>query len=292
MDGKYVIKTPADAIDSGTEGPLKVDLYIPPYGPRQLNEIRDYTVSEAGYKTGYHYGGRGMETFSVIRGSIEVVLNGKKFTLTEGDILNVEAWCPYSMTFLEAGTVVREMCTDRDNREYDLPEPASCADTDKEKVSDVAADGGGLYEFGAEGIRLVMKTGRWQLGGYKEIWEIRLEKGYRLKYNDAGDSEGLYIVRSGRFMVEVDGKEFYAGAGEGDGDLIHIPANTAYSLTALTDDCIIRDFNVSCHLFRLLEMIEAALDYFPEKLNDKEYFDYLVTVNKAVKFESLKYTHP
>jgi len=64
--------------------------------------------------------------------------------------------------------------------------------------------------------------------------------------------------------------------------------NTAYSITALEDDCVIRDFNVACHLFRLLEMIEAAQDYFPEKLRDQEYYNYLIDVNKAIKFESLK----
>jgi len=286
MDGKYVIKTPSDAIDSRTEGPLTADLYIPPYGPYQLNEIRDYRVSEAGYKVGYHYSDKGMETFLVIKGSIEVVLNGKKFVLTAGDILNVEAGCPYGMTFLEAGTVIRQMCTDRNNREYDLLEPASCADTDKEKVNEVAADGKGLYSFGAEGLRLVLKVGRWQLGGYKEVWELQLDKGYRLQYNDSAESEGLYMVRSGQLTVEVDGEEFHASAD--DGDLIHIPVNTPYSLTALTDDCIIRDFNVSCHLFRLLEMIEAARDYFPEKLKEQAYLDYLIEVNKAIKFTSLQ----
>ena len=286
MDGKYVMKTPSDAVYSKTDSPLTVDLYIPPYGPFQLNEIRDYTVSEAGYKVGYHYGDKGFETFAIMKGSVEVVLNGKKFVLNEGDIMNVEAGCPYGMTFLEAGTVVRQMCTDRNNKEYDMLEPACCIETDKEKINEVACDGKGLYTFSTKGLAMVLKTGRWQLGGYKEVWELQLDKGFKLSYNDSAESEALYIVKSGRVLVEVDGEEFYAGAD--DGDLVHIPVNTAYSLTALTDDCVIRDFNVSCHLFRLLEMIEAALDYFPEKLEDKEYYDYLIEVNKATKFESLQ----
>jgi quercetin dioxygenase-like cupin family protein len=281
MDGKYVRKTPDDALESVMEGRLKMDLYLPPYGANQMNEIRDFTALEAGYRVGYHYSDKGMETFAVIKGSVEVVLNGKKFILTEGDILNVEAWCPYGMTFLEEGTVVREMCTDRNNKEYDLPEPATVADAAKEDIGEAAVSGKGLYEFSAEGINLILKVGRWQLGGYKEIWEMKLDKGYRIQYNDKAESEGLFIVNSGRFMVEVDGKEVPADAG----DLIHIPVCTSYSLTALDEDCVIRDFNVSCHLFRLLEMIEAAQDYFPEKLGDKEYFDYLISANNAVKFE-------
>ena len=284
MDGKYVIKTPADAIDSKTEGPLRTDLYIPPYGPNQINEIRDYTASESGTTVNYHYSDQGAETFTVMKGRVQVVMNGKRFILEEGDIFNVEAWCPCSMTFLEADTVVREMCTNRNNKEYDLPDPADRVDTDKETVPEVAVKGKGIYEFGVEGIALALKVGRWQLGGLKEVWECRVGKGYRLEFSDRSDNEGLYMIRSGRFKVEVDGKGFAAGAD--DGDLIHIPANTAYSLTALSDDCVVQDFNVSCHLFRLLEMIEAARDYFPEKLKERAYIDYLFEANKLVKYKS------
>lgn len=285
LDGKYVIKTPADAIDSKTEGTLRTDLYIPPYGPNQINEIRDYTVSESGCAAGYHFSEKGAETFTVIKGSVSVIMNGKRFVLEAGDILNVEAWCPYSMTFLEAGTIVREMCTNRNNKEHDLPEPAGVVDVAKESIMEAAVKGKGAYEFSTQGIRFVLKTGRWQLGGLKEVWELCVDKGRCLTYSGDCESAGLYMVRSGRFQVEVDGKEFVADAN--DGDLIHIPSHTAYSLTALSQDCVIQDFNVTCHLFRLLEMLEAAQDYFPEKLKDQEYVDYLFEANKAANFKNV-----
>lgn len=284
LDSKYVIKTPAGAIDSKTEGSLTTDLYIPPYGPKQINEVMDYTAGK-GYTVGYHYGETGAETFTVIKGSVQIVMNGKRFMLEEGDIFNVEAWCPYSMTFMEEGTVVREMCTNRSNKEYDLPEPAKVVEVAKESVREVSPKGRGIYEYSAGGIRFVLKTGRWQLGGLKEVWELCIDCGRRIEYGKASESAGLYMVRSGRFQIEVDGRAFIADFD--DGDLIHIPAGTAYSITALSKDCVIQDFNVTCHLFRLLEMIEAAQDYFPDKLKDQDYMHDLLEVNQAVHFKDV-----
>jgi hypothetical protein len=75
-----------------------------------------------------------------------------------------------------------------------------------------------------------------------------------------------------------------------DGDLIRIPAYTPYTLTAMTDDCVLHDYNVTAHLFRLLEMVEAAKDVFPEKLEAPEYMEYLFSINKVRNFTKLEKT--
>jgi len=248
------------------------------------DKVKDYTVSESGRMARYHYVERGARTFAVMKGSVQVISNGRKFVLTEDDIFNAEAWCPYSMTFLSDDTVVRGISLFGPEPQKDLPDPAAWAYVDKSSVLEVSAKGQGIYEFSVAGIEFLLKVGRWQLDGLKEIWEFRIEKGYRLAFNDRTDKEGLFMVKTGRFRVEIGDDEFVAD--EGEGDLIRIPANTAYSLTALSDDCVIHDFNVTCHLFRLLEMIEAARDYFPEKLSDEEYIDYLLEANKVHMFES------
>ena len=249
--------------------------------------VKDITVSESGNMARYHYAEKGEKTFTIMQGSAEAVLNGKKFTLTEGDILNAEAWQPYSISLLSDDTVVREIsaCCGL-GPERVLPDPAALADVDKACVNEVAAKGKGIYEFCAKGIRLILKVGRWQLGGSKEIWECCIDKGYRAAFGGGPDREGLYMVRSGSFRVEADGEEFIAGGGE-DG-LVRIPAGAAFAFTALEDDCVIQAFNVSCHLFRLLEMTEAARDYFPEKLDEQDYIDYLFEANKLTAFESFE----
>jgi len=248
------------------------------------DKVKDYTISESGRLARYHYVERGAKTFTVMKGSVQVVSNGRKFVLTEDDIFNAEAWRPYSMTFLTDDTVVREISLFGREPRQDLPDPAAWAYADKANVDEVSAKGQGIYEFAVSGIKFLLKVGRWQLDGLKEIWEFLMDKGYRIAINDSLDRESLFMIRSGRFLVKIGDDEFVAGEG-GEG-LIRVPPKTAYAFTALSDDCAILDFHVTCHLFRLLEMVEAARDYFPERLSDEEYLDYLCEANKVYMFES------
>ncbi|MCL1896998.1 MAG: hypothetical protein FWG03_10695 [Clostridiales bacterium] len=249
-------------------------------------KVKDITVSESGNMARYHYAEKGAKTFTIMKGSAEAVLNGKRFTLAEGDIFNAEAWQPYSISLLSDDTVVREVSSGRRGPEQALPDPAAVADVDKSYVQEVAEKGKGIYEFSAKGVKLLLKVGRWQLGGFKEIWECCIDKGYRAAFSSSPDREGLYMVRGGSFRVEAGGEEFIAGEGE-DG-LVRVPAGAAFAFTALEDGCVIQAFNVSCHLFRLLEMVEAARDYFPEKLEEQDYIDYLFEANKVTGFESFE----
>jgi len=250
------------------------------------NRIIEYNVSGNDRMARYHYACKGAKTYIVIKGSARAILNGKAFILTEGDIFNAEAWCPYSLSLLEDDTIVREISGVGHEPDHILPDPASCIDVDKAEIGAVICKDEGIYRFKEKGITLLLKVGRWQLDGLREIWEFRLKNGYRLAFNDRSDREGLYMIRGGLFRVEVGGKEYIAGS-NGD-DIVRIPAETAYSFTALSDECVMLDFDVSCHLFRLLEMVEAARDYFPEKLNEQAYIDYLFEANKVVTFESFE----
>jgi len=250
------------------------------------DRVKEHTISENDRMARYHYATEGEKTYIVIKGSARVIMNGKMFILNEGDIFNAEAWCPYSLTLLEDNTIVREISGVGHGPDQILPDPASCIDVDKAFINEVACKDKGIYKYEAEGITLLMKVGRWQLDGSREIWECRIANGYRLAFNDHSDRESLYMIRGGLFRVKVDGKEYIAGA-NGD-DIARIPAKTSHSFTALSDECVLLLFDVSCHLFRLLEMVEAAQDYFPEKLNEQEYIDHLFLANKVFTFESFK----
>lgn len=288
INNKYVVRTPDDAIHSKFDGPCKIDLYIPPCGSGQINEVRDSTYVLGNFRLPYHYHDKGVETFIVHKGCVQVTLNGKRFILEEGDIINIEPWCPHGFVFIDEGVVLREMFTDAgtSHRTFSMPEPVDCEWVGKNTVLEVTCKGEGKEVFAFEGIKFLLKVGRWQLRGFKEVWEYQMKKGYQLQLGNASESEGVYFVKGGRFIVEINGEVLFASAEEGD--LIHIPAYSSYTLTAVSDECVIHDFNVSAHLFRLLEMIEAAQDYFPEKLKDSEYMGYLLEANNVHNFTSFK----
>jgi Gentisate 1,2-dioxygenase len=248
--------------------------------------VKDFTVTGGKSLARYHYAEKGAKTYVVLKGSVGAVLNGRKTVLTEGDIFNAEAWYPYSLELLGDDTVVREVSACKSKHVCFLPDPADPVDTDKAEIGEVSCKGKCIYEFSAEGINLQLKVGRWQLDGVKEIWECNVEKGYRIAFNNRLDCEGLYMIKSGEFLVQVDDREFILD--ESTGEIVSIPAETAFAFTALTENCVIQDFSVDCHLFRLLEMVEAAQDYFPEKLEDQSYKDYLFEANKVIAFESIK----
>jgi len=246
--------------------------------------VKEFTASESGRLARYHYSETGAKTWLVMRGCVQVIQNGKRFVLTEGDIFNAEAWRPYSLTLLTKDTVVREISASGLEPDREMPDPAGWIDADKLQILEASCKCEGVYEFGAEGIKLILKVGRWQLDGYKEIWEYRIDKGFRLAFNGNSEREGLYIVSSGLFRMELDGREIIVGADEED--IVRIPPGAVYAFTALSEDSAIQDFNVACQLFRLLEMVEAARDYFPEKLQEQAYMEYLLEANKVVAFES------
>jgi len=249
-------------------------------------KVIDHTTSVSDHLARYHYGGKESKTFTVMKGGVRVIVNGKMVVLAEGDIFNAEAWCPYNMTFLENDTVVREISEEGCGTEFTLPDPAAWIDADKAQIREVSEKGKGIYQFDTKGMSLLLKVGRWQLNGIREIWECRIDNGYRIAFNDRSESENVVMIRRGLFRFETDGAEFIAGSN--GNDIVRIPAKTAYAFTAASDDCVIQDFQVTCHLFRLLEMVEAAQDYFPEKLEMQEYIDYLFEANKVVAFESFK----
>jgi len=249
------------------------------------NIVRDYTLSDSECLTGFHYADKGARTFTVLKGNVSVILRGKKIVLTEGDIFNAEAWFPFSMTLLCEDTVVREISAGESGTVHYLANHSKSDDAVKEKFCEVSCKGKGLYEFNTKGLSLQLKAGRWQLDGGREIWEYRPEKDYRLAFKGS-ERESVFMIRSGRFRIETEDRDFVAEVG-GE-DLVRIPAGTAHAITALSKDCCIQDFSVLSHLFRFLEMVEAARDYFPEKLDDKDYTDYLFEVNKVITFESFE----
>ena len=257
---------------------------------KKITGIMDAAVLNENHNQPYHYHREGFETFLVLEGSVGATVNGRRFTLHAGDMIHLEPWLPHRFTFPEEGCrllwLQPEGMTRPEGQDQILPDPVNLVDADKRAVEQVSCKDEGTVDFGFEGIRLYLKTGRWHLGGFHEIWECRMDAGYRLQLSGEEEKETFYLANGGRFQVEMAGETRFAGGTDHRG--IRIPPHTPCRITAVSEDCALLACNVSAHLFRLLEMIEAAQTYFPEKLADPEYLAYLFTVNKAGNFKSFQ----
>lgn len=253
-------------------------------------EIRKIVYPLAGESLSYRYHEKGFKTLLIKSGSLRITVNGNRFVMEKGDMVTFEPFCPYGYEVLSANTELREIltCFEEIDNCKELYEAANAEQKDKRDVFFVTGSGRGRHIFEYEGIRLMQKTARYQLGGIREIWEYQIDKGYTLSFEAAGHEEKLYFIESGKFQVKAGDKVYEKD--KGDVEPISIPAGTPYQITALTDDCIIHNYNVKAHLFRLLEMLEAAADYFEEKLENKEYINELYEINKLENFIDFKKT--
>lgn len=253
-------------------------------------EIKKNVYVSSGDKVSYGYHEKGFKTLLVKLGSVQVTANGQRFVIEEGDMVTFEPFCPYGYEVLSEDTKIRHIETDfkKFDNFISLYEPAGVKKADKRDVFFVTCRNRGRHVFEYEGIKFVNKTARYQLGGIGEIWEYNVSKEYTLNFDSEIHEEKVYFVERGTFEVKAR-DETYIKEG-GDDEPIVIPEDTPYQITALTDDCILHNYNVKAHLFRLLEMLEAAEDYFKEKLEDKEYLNYLFEVNKLSNFIDFKKT--
>lgn len=306
---KTVMKTVQDAIETFNFGNRKVFFYVESNRGEKINQICDSLYPFGNYKMPYHYHDCGAVTYMVIRGSVELILNGEKSICKEGDIVNVPSHCPYGMTILEEDTLVREIYTNIDALEayYDieqmklggnafaatsgaktefeekhhyfvLTEPVEIKDADKKKVHQISTEEKEIYRFnGWEGINCILKVGRWDLKRVKEIWEYKLSKNYQLQYFNSDKNESIYTVKSGKVMAEINDEIYFAE----EGDIIHVPAYRAFTITAVEDNTSIYNLNVTTRLFRMLEMLELAQRDEAENTKNKEWMNWLLELNDS-----------
>lgn len=82
---------------------------IEPYGPYQHNELLDTVYVDPNHEMCYHEHTRGVETFLVDGGSVLTEICGKKAVCTKGDIVHISAYTPHKFTWIDAGTIWREL---------------------------------------------------------------------------------------------------------------------------------------------------------------------------------------
>lgn len=307
---KIVLKTSEDAVQVYDDGICSVSLYVPPYGDKQINEVIDTVYYKKNHYVPYHYTAKGSETLLILKGKVEVTLYGKTCECEAGDFINIPSHCPYSLKTLEDGCAIRGLYTGLDmtakfkglelmsknalywrhqsdyivnefNPEHSyiaLTEPVDTEKAGKNTLPQITAKDAAIYDYnGWPGIHCELKVGRWNLKRVKEIWQYTIDKGCQMQYFKPNQNERVYSVKSGMVKVETGGEVLFA---ETD-DLIHIPQYTPFALTAMSENTVIIDLNVSTRLFRMLEMLELAQRDEPEKAADPAWMKWLLDMNNS-----------
>lgn len=307
---QIVFKTPEDALRTYEDGVCSVRLYVPAYGDKQINEVMDIVYYEKGCYVPYHYTDKGVQTLLILKGKVQVTLYAKTCECGQGDYINIPAHCPCSLRTLEEGCIIRAVYTglhvaaryeelallrknalsqacredfikddfDPAHGYFALTEPSETETVEKHTLAQITPKGRSIYEYnGREGICCRLKVGRWDLKRVKEIWEYTIDKGYQMQYLTPTQNESLYSVQSGKVKVETGGEVWIAE----ENDIIHVPVYTPFTLTALSEQTVVHDLNVSARLFRLLEMLELAQRDEPEKAKDPQWISWLLEMNDS-----------
>ena len=287
-----------DEIADGSEPRSRCKYYIQPYGPFGINE-----VCEANYYVGnrvpYHEHQSGFETFLVDGGAIEVLSLSKKAVARKGDIVHITPYTPHSIHSLEDNSIWRAfhqglwltsgMIDERALRDrhwdvsftpefrasttarngsawfdYLYPE---CKDVSADEIPCIRPFDSALSRYSFDGIELLLKVGRWETLGAKEIWQLHLSTGYKLSWDELHPFPHLYDVFSGSVKVTLEGEETIIANAR---DLLHFPRFQAGTIEVL-EDTVLFDMGCQGYLARFMEQLNTVKVQEPAKLQDAEF---------------------
>lgn len=266
--------------------------YIEPYGPWEHNEMLDTFYIDPGNAMCYHEHERGAETFLVDGGSVELEIMGKRCILTKGDIVHLPPYVPHKFTWLEAGTIWRELfqqmrmvdeCLEGlrfkeyHREEFDMAKDGQstsslyydytpvAVDVPKTEMYHVRPYDFGLSTFKFPGVELRLKVGRWETKGHKEIWQLVCDPGFELSWGFDNPFWGLFIVQEGQVEVRIDGMEPFVA---NERDILHVPNYLAGEIYA-PDGAVLFDYNCEAFGLRALEELQSVATFAPEELEAK-----------------------
>ena len=303
-----------DEIADGSEPRSRAKLYIEA-GPKGLNEVCD-AIYFVGNRVPSHEHRDGYETFLVDGGAIEFLQLSKKAVARKGDIVHIMPFMPHSIHCLEDNSIWRafhqglwlyeHIKEDRGFRDrhwdtifspefkaenaerdksawfdYGVPE---CKDVSPEELPSIRPYDFALAEYSYEGITLKLKVGRWETEGLKEVWQLRLSKGYKLSWGITHPFPHLYDVFKGSVRVSIEGMEPFIAKTR---DLLHIPKFFSGSIEAL-EDTVLLDMGCQGYLTRFMDELNIYKVKEAKKLKDQAFLNELMKKNNYhVLFESL-----
>lgn len=266
-----------------------IDYFIEPYGEHQHNEMSDTVYDDGNSSIGYHEHTRGVETFMVDGGSVEVEIRGRRAIATRGDIIQVSSFMPHKFRWIEDGTIWRELFQETQMVEdmmaqarykefhpetFDMSingqgtdsywhsfEPVT-VEVPKEEIPEIRPYNGGLSIFKFKGCELRQKVGRWETKGHKEVWQLCLEPGFRLSWSEKNPFYNLFIVQEGSVEVKLDGMDPFVA---NERDILHIPNYLAGEIVT-KGNVVLFDYNCEGWLYRAMEELYALQVREPERL--------------------------
>ena len=295
MNNKYLIEAynKEDWLFNLNDGTEEVHQFTMPEGPRMKNECSD-TIYQKGDHVNYHIHEKGCETFYIAKGSVEVTVRGKRCVITEGDILHLPPNTAHGFTYLEDGTVWRELFHDidmaggtinknriKDNypgmyeepefrawyldriKNFPREEPVHVKIIGKEEMREVRPQGFGFSTFVFDKAVFKQKVGRWETDNVHEIWLAEMERGVRIDWYRPYDESNLFFVAKGAVTFNILGEEFTARVDS----IVHIPKFTKFSIEVQENGTQVFDYGCTARMLDLLEDYDALIS------GDPHYFD-------------------
>lgn len=269
-----------------------IDYYIEPYGQYQHNEMSDTIYDDGDNVIDYHEHTRGVETFLVDGGSVEVEIRGKRAIATRGDIIHIAAFTPHKFRWIEPGTIWRELFQETQMAEdmmaqarfkdhhmdtFDMDVDGRGTDSywhsfapvtvevPKEQLPEIRPYNSGLAVFQFKGCELRQKVGRWETKGHKEVWQLCLTPGFKIHWSEKNPFYNLFVVQEGSVEVRLEGMDPFVAK---ERDILHIPNHVAGEIVTL-GDAVLFDYNCEGFLYRAMEELYALSVHAPEKLEEE-----------------------
>jgi len=269
-----------------------------PEGKNRLNEFGTVWWY-SGSPMDYHDHQWGYETFMVTSGQVDTYFNHKRCMMDEGDLffikphvahafINLETVKGKGITWLELYDDIRmyygievEVKLERnyphlhEDSEFQNRLMHTLGDlyrkelpkvdfVDKSEIPWVRPSESSLRTFENAAGKFMLKVGRWEFDGIKEIWEMRPEKGLRLEFDTPFADYPLYYVIDGKMVVECEG-ETYVGEKE---SFLHIPPWRRFAISFPEEGARILVANEQSYLLQIFETLESMRVNAPKALCD------------------------
>lgn len=206
--------------------------------------------------------------------------------------MHLSPYVPHKFTWLEAGTIWRELfqqmrmadeCLEGlrfkeyHREDFDMAKDGQSTsslycdwtpvthEVPQSEMYHVRPYDFGLNTFEFPGITLRQKVGRWETKGHKEIWQLLMEPGFEISWSFNNPFWGLWIVQEGSVEVRIDGIEPFTA---NERDIIHVPNYLAGEIFA-PNGAVLFDYNCEGFGLRALEQLHSVATFAPEKLAEE-----------------------
>lgn len=277
--------------------PSYINYYTQAFGPYEGQEMSD-TVYHANDEVPYHEHCRGVELFLVDRGSVDCWIDGKRVRADKGDMVFIPPYVAHGFRYLEDRTIWRELFQEIQMNEgilsahrlrYYYPERFNdpefmesfnrrggtvwfnydllLTDADKNDVPYIRTYDFAINRFDFDGISLLHKLAKHETNSNIEVWQLRMDKGFNLSWNESNPHDNLFVIYSGSVDVKIDNMDPFVA---NERDILRIPTHLGGAITT-REDTVLLDYNCRGNLLRALHEIKSRQSTAPKEKTKSEF---------------------